>query len=296
MVGETIKGSKYYFDKEDFDLISKYYWKKNSRNDVVAVIDDKATLMHHLLLGEGQYIHINGNNSDNRKDNLCCVRGFKNNGKVLLNGYISIYKPEHNRAFENGCVYEHILVAEKMLGRELKASECVHHIDKNRMNNSTDNLIIFSSSSDHIRYHGGGQLIPNGDGTYKCKSEKIIIFQYSNRTKKDILNDIEDKGSVIVIEKNDKKKIPKNICPICNNNFKDIKAKMCIECRKKENSSHIPDKETLKELILKNSFEKIGREYGVTGKAVVKWCKKYGLPSKRSEINKVLKEKNASYL
>ena len=44
------------------------------------------------------------------------------------------------------------------------------------------------------------------------------------------------------------------------------------------------------------SFEKIGREYGVTGKAVVKWCKKYGLSSKRSEINKVLKEKNASYL
>lgn len=47
----------------------------------------------------------------------------------------------------------HRVVAEQMLGRELKGNEVVHHIDANRRNNNPINLMVFSSNSDHIRYH-----------------------------------------------------------------------------------------------------------------------------------------------
>lgn len=47
----------------------------------------------------------------------------------------------------------HRVVAEQILGRKLKKNEVVHHIDGNRRNNDPANLMVFSSSSDHMRYH-----------------------------------------------------------------------------------------------------------------------------------------------
>lgn len=49
--------------------------------------------------------------------------------------------------------HAHRVVAEQKLGRKLKKNEVVHHIDGNRRNNDPDNLMVFSSSSDHMRYH-----------------------------------------------------------------------------------------------------------------------------------------------
>lgn len=48
---------------------------------------------------------------------------------------------------------EHRFVAEKILGRKLLSSEIIHHIDKNQLNNSPDNLYLFSSQSAHKKYH-----------------------------------------------------------------------------------------------------------------------------------------------
>lgn len=46
----------------------------------------------------------------------------------------------------SGCVYEHILVAESILGRRLLPGETVHHKDRNRANNSPENLMVFKST------------------------------------------------------------------------------------------------------------------------------------------------------
>lgn len=47
----------------------------------------------------------------------------------------------------------HRVVAEQMLGRKLKKSEVVHHIDGNKTNNDPSNLMVFLSQKEHARYH-----------------------------------------------------------------------------------------------------------------------------------------------
>ena len=73
--------------------------------------------------------------------------------------------PDHPHASTNGCVCEHILVAEQKLGRYLKPGETVHHIDRNKRNNNPDNIIVFASNSDHISYHSG-HTIYEKDGVW----------------------------------------------------------------------------------------------------------------------------------
>lgn len=96
---------------------------------------------------------------------------------IMNNGYIEVYCPDNPRANKKtGFIYEHILVAEEKLGRYLKHSEQVHHIDKDRTNNNPDNLIIFRTCSDHARFHASTDkdVITYDDGTSVCFARKSI--------------------------------------------------------------------------------------------------------------------------
>lgn len=50
--------------------------------------------------------------------------------------------------------HTHRMVAARMLGRKLKPGEVVHHIDGNKRNNAPENLMVFSSQSEHAKWHG----------------------------------------------------------------------------------------------------------------------------------------------
>ena len=52
-------------------------------------------------------------------------------------GYIYVHGRKPGRA-----IHEHRIKAEKVLGRQLKKNEIVHHIDGDRTNNANNNLII----------------------------------------------------------------------------------------------------------------------------------------------------------
>lgn len=73
------------------------------------------------------------------------------------NGYQLIYKPEHPRAWKTGYVYEHIIVMEEQLGRNLHPREVVHHKDKNKLNNEPFNLELLDPSS-HAKVHARPQV------------------------------------------------------------------------------------------------------------------------------------------
>lgn len=281
VIGYTARHSnEFYFDLEDFEKVNKYYWVTDSEKNVICKDEQPQLSMHKLIMGNGIYIHKNKNRSDNRKENLVSVRSYHNDGKTYLNGYIAVYMPEHERAFDNGCVYEHVLVAEKMLGRKLKPLECVHHEDRDRTNNNPNNLMVFKTNDDHVAYHGGAEYLQDEDGTYYCiKRLGKYIYYYSNRTRKDIDTGVIDTGSIHV------KHISQiDICPVCKVNDKYIRSKMCLECARKEQAKNIPPKEELESLIYELPFTEIGKRYGVSDNSVRKWCKKYDLPYRKKDM------------
>ena len=106
--------------------------------------------------------------------------------------------PEHNRAFGNGCVYEHLVVAEQeILHRSLNGDECVHHINHNRSDNQPENLMVFATNNDHAAFHQGCHAELTGDGTYICQDK------YNNR-----------------------------ICPLCGG-IKAASSNKCMKCKNK---------------------------------------------------------------
>lgn len=59
----------------------------------------------------------------------------------------------------------------------------------------------------------------------------------------------------------------------------------CVECSNKDRAKGISiTRDELKQLIRTTPFTTIGKQYGVSDNAVRKWCDKYNLPRKASEI------------
>lgn len=79
-------------------------------------------------------------------------RSWKGGKLINYMGYQRIYYPEHHRA-NNGYVLEHILIAEKSLGKPLPLGAVVHHADGNKLNNSNGNLVICQDNAYHSLLH-----------------------------------------------------------------------------------------------------------------------------------------------
>ncbi len=71
-------------------------------------------------------------------------------------GYVMVHLPNNPHSYSNGWALEHRVIASKKLGRKLKTSEQVHHIDGNKQNNSPNNLIILTCPQ-HTRLHSQNQ-------------------------------------------------------------------------------------------------------------------------------------------
>lgn len=57
------------------------------------------------------------------------------------------------RRFKYNDKLEHRYVAEKKLGRKLKPGEVVHHKDRDKSNNSEQNLWVFKDQASHNKVH-----------------------------------------------------------------------------------------------------------------------------------------------
>lgn len=68
--------------------------------------------------------------------------------------YIIIKKKSlPNECDDSAFYFEHDYIANKLLNGKLKKQNTVHHLDKNKHNNSFNNLIVFKTSTDHKRFH-----------------------------------------------------------------------------------------------------------------------------------------------
>jgi hypothetical protein len=83
-----------------------------------------------------------------------------------------------------------------------------------------------------------------------------------------------------------------------NSSYKLIEYKFNEKKLNKRKDICRPNKEELLNLLKNETFESIGRHYGVSGNAVKKWCKNYYLPSNVKDIKKEfgLKKRNVNYV
>lgn len=185
---------------------------------------------------------------------------------ALMGQYQYIIDREHPRANGDGCVYQHVVVAEAKLGRFLYPDEVVHHKDLDKLNNDPDNLMVFATKSDHTAFHklhcDETLLEMNSDGAYVCKRKEYRCI---------------DCGAPITFG-----------------------ARRCINCSRKQvhikkhgkvvvRTVEIPPKEELYNLLVSNkgNFTKVSKLFGVTDNGVRKWCKKHNIPYHSSDYKKL---------
>lgn len=82
---------------------------------------------------------------------------WKGGRRMDRDGYILCHCPSHPGANHQGCVREHRLVMEQMIGRYLDPQEVVHHKNGKKDDNRPENLELFSKNSEHLKHELTGK-------------------------------------------------------------------------------------------------------------------------------------------
>lgn len=82
----------------------------------------------------------------------------------------------------------------------------------------------------------------------------------------------------------------KTTCKQCGNPLSGRgKTGLCPSCYKKTlRVTERPEPKQLAQEIIESGFCAVGRKYGVTDNAIRKWCKTYGIPTKKDELKEWL--------
>ena len=93
--------------------------------------------------------------------------------------------------------------------------------------------------------------------------------------------------------KNKKQLEKHNYCIDCGKEI-HLRSMRCVECQAKAQIIPLEDmlvtREELKELIRTKPFTQIGKQFNVSDNAIRKWCDKFNLPRKSTEIKKITDE------
>lgn len=183
-----------------------------------------------------------------------------------------VYKPA-SYYIDNNIIISSSKLREKLIRDGVKEAKCeicgistwfdvnlpleLHHKDGNHFNNHLDNLQILCPNCHAIQNGNSGANI----GAYKNITVKKRAAKY---------------------------------CVDCGKKITG-KSTRCEECYHKNTKGvfKVPleempvSREELKQLIRTTPFVKIGQQFNVTDNAIRKWCKKFNLPSRVSEIKQI---------
>ncbi|SDH25414.1 HNH endonuclease [Nitrosomonas sp. Nm132] len=136
--GERSKG-KPNFSRRKFDhsLAASLYSSGMSSTDVAEKLGISTTSAIKAILNSGLKMRGAGETTS------LMARG---NVSMSSHGYVRVSEDRKSRR------YEHVLIAEKAIGRKLRKGEVVHHIDCDKTNNNPSNLMICTTGY-HMQLH-----------------------------------------------------------------------------------------------------------------------------------------------
>lgn len=142
------------------------------------------------------------------------------------------------------------------------------------------NSALHNAIRKYGREHFYWEILEECDPSILDEREKIYISQY---------NSISPNGYNI-LSGGQQHRTEQTRCVDCGRIIHKY-ATRCKECDAKHQRHTIwPSRNELKQLIRTTSFEAIGRQFSVDGNAVRKWCDKYNLPRRKTDIKQYTNE------
>ena len=195
----------------------------------------------------------------------------------------------------------------KSLKRKLSNYDTSHFINQKETIKRTENNVFIenSTASQHTlrSWYLKGEYTPyicsicKLEPIWQGKELTLILDHINGKNNDDRLENLRwvcpncNQQLSTTGRRNPERKIfaKKYYCIDCNKEISKYSLR-CLECEAKNRIIPLENmpltREELKDLIRTISFTEIGRRYGVTDNSIRKWCDKFNLPRKKSDIQK----------
>lgn len=151
-----------------------------------------------------------------------------------------------------------------------------HRVLQQKQLNEIANLLVTTDlTQEEIadKFQTGRRTVSSvNTGYYKIDN----VHDFPIRNRKFITGKVKERAEQKKARLNGRNEFMCGTCKICGGPC-STRANICHSCQDKERDSKRPSKEILYELVKTMSYSEIGRMFNVSGNAIKKWCKRYGI-------------------